>query len=87
MFAKIFSKISFLCDEEVKQTINISYVQSRKESNIVDFLFQESLFYTSIPLKRNVSARISLRGLRSLIWSIHYVEAIMLLSRGMTHII
>ena len=34
----------------------------------VDFLFQESLLYTSIPLRRNVSARISLRGLRWLIW-------------------
>ena len=26
----------------------------------VDFLFQESLLYTSIPLRRNVSARISM---------------------------
>ena len=34
----------------------------------VDFLFQESLLYTSIPRRRNVSARISLRGLRRLIW-------------------
>ena len=34
----------------------------------VDFLFQESLLYTSIPLRRYVSARISLRGLRTLIW-------------------
>ena len=34
----------------------------------VDFLFQESLLYTSIPLRRNVSARISLRRLRRLIW-------------------
>ena len=33
----------------------------------VDFLFQESLVYTSIFMRRNVSARISLRGLRSLI--------------------
>ena len=32
------------------------------------FLFQESLLFTSIPLRRNVSARISLRGLRRLIW-------------------
>ena len=31
------------------------------------FLYQESLLYTSIPLRRNVSARISLRGLRMLI--------------------
>ena len=31
-------------------------------------MFQESLLYTSIPLKRNVSARISLRGQRRLIW-------------------
>ena len=28
----------------------------------------ESLLYTSFPLRRNVSARISLRGLRRLIW-------------------
>ena len=34
----------------------------------MDFLFQEALLYTSIPLRRNVSARISLRGLRMLIW-------------------
>ena len=33
----------------------------------VDFLFQEALLYTSIPLRRNVSALISLRGLRRLI--------------------
>ena len=33
-----------------------------------DFLFQESLLYTSISLRRNVSARNSLRGLRTLIW-------------------
>ena len=39
----------------------------RHFSAAVDFLFQESLIYTSIPLKRNVSARISLRGLRRLI--------------------
>ena len=31
------------------------------------FLF-ESLLYTSIPLRRNLSARISMRGLRRLIW-------------------
>ena len=31
------------------------------------FMFQESLLYTSIPLRRNVSARISLRRLRKLI--------------------
>ena len=34
----------------------------------VDFLFQESLLYTSITLSRNVSARISLPGFRRLIW-------------------
>ena len=34
----------------------------------VDFLLQESFLYTCIPLRRNVSARISLRGLRRLIW-------------------
>ena len=33
----------------------------------LDFLFQESLLYTSIPLRRDVSAQISLHGLRSLI--------------------
>ena len=34
----------------------------------VDFLFQEFLLYTSFPLRRNESARISLRGLRMRIW-------------------
>ena len=34
----------------------------------LDFLFHESIIYTYIPLRRNVSARISLRGLRRLIW-------------------
>ena len=33
----------------------------------MDLLFKESLIYTSIPLRRNVSARISLRGLRKLV--------------------
>ena len=37
-------------------------------SPAVDFLFQESVLYTSIPLRRNVSAWISLRGLGRLIW-------------------
>ena len=40
----------------------------RHFSHPVDFLFQESLLYTSIHLRRNVSARISLRRLRRLIW-------------------
>ena len=34
----------------------------------VDCLFQESLLYTFIPRRSNVSARISLRGLRRLFW-------------------
>ena len=34
----------------------------------MDFLFQESLLYTSILLRRNVSARICMRGLRRLFW-------------------
>ena len=34
----------------------------------VDFLFQETLLHTSTPLRWNVSARIGLRGLCSLIW-------------------
>ena len=34
----------------------------------VDFLFQESWLSTSIPMRRSVSAQISLRGLRRLIW-------------------
>ena len=51
----------------------------------VDFLFQESLLYTSIPLRRNVSARISLRGQRRLIWSIHYAESIMLVFSRTAH--
>ena len=40
----------------------------RHFSPTADFLFQESLLYTSIPLMRNVLARIWLRGLRRLIW-------------------
>ena len=41
---------------------------TRHLSPPVDFLFQESLLYTSIPLRRNVTARISLREPRRLIW-------------------
>ena len=41
---------------------------NRHFSPPVTFLFQESILYTSIPLKRNVSARITLRGLGRLIW-------------------
>ena len=37
---------------------------NRHFSPPVCFLFQESLLYTSIPLSRNVPARISLNGLR-----------------------
>ena len=33
-----------------------------------DFLFQESLLYTSTPLRRNVLSRISMRGPQRLIW-------------------
>ena len=40
---------------------------NRHFSPPVYFLFQETLLYTSIPLRRNVSARISLRELRKLI--------------------
>ena len=40
----------------------------RRFSPPVDFLIQESLLYPSIPLKGNVSAVISLRGLPRLIW-------------------
>ena len=39
----------------------------RQVSPPVDFLFLESLLYTSIPLRGDVSARISLHGLRRLI--------------------
>ena len=41
--------------------------QTRTGQTPVDFLFQESLLYTYIPLRRNVSARISLRGMRMLV--------------------
>ena len=40
----------------------------RHFSDPVDVLFQESLLYTCIPLRRNLSARISLCGQRRLIW-------------------
>ena len=39
----------------------------RHFSTSVDFLFQESLLFTSIPMRRNVSAWISMLGLRRLI--------------------
>ena len=48
-------------------------------SPAVDFLFQESLLYTFIPLTRNTSPRISLHGLRMLIWYCWF-------SRGTAHI-
>ena len=41
---------------------------SRHFSPPVNFLFHESLLNTSIPLRREVSARIILSGLRRLIW-------------------
>ena len=50
----------------------------RHFSPSVDFLFEESLLYTSIPLRREVSVWISLRVLRRLIWKIYYAEAILL---------
>ena len=40
----------------------------RHFSSPVNFPFQEALLYTYIPLRRNVSTKISLRGKRKLIW-------------------
>ena len=48
----------------------------------VDLLFHVSLLYTSIPLRRNVSARVSLHGLRRLIW---VRDHICWFSRGTVH--
>ena len=48
----------------------------------VDFRFQESLIYTSIPLRQNVSARIILCELRMLIW----VDTLRLFFRETAHI-
>ena len=39
----------------------------RHFSPTLDFLFRESLLYTSIPLRRNMPVRISLRGLHRMI--------------------
>ena len=50
----------------------------RHFSTLVDFLFQESLLYTSISQRRNVSTRITLRGLRRVIWVDTLRRAIML---------
>ena len=50
----------------------------RQFSPPVDFLFQDSLLLTSIPLWRNVSARISLHELRIWSGSIHNAGCIML---------
>ena len=52
----------------------------RQFSTPVHFLFQKALLYSSIPLRLNVVARISMRGLRKLIW----VD--IFLSRGTAHI-
>ena len=51
----------------------------RRFSSPVYFLFYETLIYTSIPLRRNVSTRISLCGIRRVIWidtlrSVHNVR-------------
>ena len=43
-------------------------IPDRHFSPYVEFLFQESLLYTYILLRRNMSARLSLRGLHRLIW-------------------
>ena len=52
----------------ISLSIALQANRDRYFSPPVDFLFQESLLFTSLPLRRNVSARISLRGLRRLIW-------------------
>ena len=45
----------------------------RHFSSPVDFMYQEPLLYTSIPLRRNLSTRISLRGLLVVSWDDSYV--------------
>ena len=65
-------KPTFRTLRKVSTLISLSMPRSLTRTDTfrlrVDFLFQESLLYTSILLRRNVSARISLRGLRMLIW-------------------
>ena len=59
---------------EIEQTLSKEYEPSLEKTIIVDkhfsphvdFLFRESLLYTSISLRRNVSYRIVLCGLRGL---------------------
>ena len=76
MFMNEYNKLKHNCSltyepSYEKTNINDSATQAYPDRHVsapVDFLFQDSLLYTSIPLRRNVSARISLRGMRRLIW-------------------
>ena len=72
-------KPTLLTLRKVLTLISLSMPRSltRIDTFRVDFLFQESLLYTSIPLRLNVSALISLRGLRRLIWVDTLRKAIM----------
>ena len=51
----------------ISNNVNISLSMPLRVTRTYTFRFLW-IFYTSIPLRRNVSARISSRGLRSLIW-------------------
>ena len=57
-----------VCTLRKVSTLIMVNMPDRHFSPPVDFLFKESLLYISIPLRLNVSARMSLCGLRRLIW-------------------
>ena len=61
-------KPTLLTLRNVSTRISLSMLTRIDTFRLLDFLFQESLLFTSIALRRNVSVRISLRGLRRLIW-------------------
>ena len=61
----------------------------RHFSHSVGFLFQESLLETSFPLRRKMSARISLCGMRSMIWvdTLCRVHNVVFLSRNASYVL
>ena len=66
------TKPTFWTLRKVSTQINLSMPRRLTKTDTflphLIFMIQESLLYTSIPLRRNVSVRISLHGLCRLIW-------------------
>ena len=61
-------KPTLLTLRKVSTRISLSMPRMLIQADPVDFLFQGSLLFTPISLRRNMSAQISLRALRRLIW-------------------